>query len=179
MANTVKDLNVLLASLDALCIKSRGFSFNVESRDFYEYHTFLNLTIEMLHKAGYDVGERVRSLKGHANYSVAELRRLSMIKDVPSVVTDPAEMVECLLPDYEMLAAHCNSIFKATAKAGDSGTVALVSGLTSKLEHFAWELRVMQKGAAVKQEDRGRAMQQAMSRGLVSPKAANRHLANT
>lgn len=139
----LQQLNVLLASIDALCIKSRGFAFNVVSKDFYEYHTFLNLTIEFLHKAAYDVGERVRSLGGLANFSVKEIVRLSIIKDVDKAIIDPRVMVSGLLPDYVALAGITNKIFAESAKKPDSGTVALVSSLTKQFEHFAWELRVM------------------------------------
>lgn len=143
---TIYDLNILNASIDALCIKTRGFSANIESPSFYEYHTFLNLTIDMMHKASYDTGERVRSLWGIANHSIADITRQSVIKDVTEAVTDTEKMVDLLLPDYEKIAKLCRDIFKSTAKAGDAGTVALVTSLASKFEHFAWELGAMQKG---------------------------------
>lgn len=155
---TITALNVLNASIDALCIKTRGFSANIESPNFYEYHSFLNLTIEMMHKASYDTGERVRSLWGIANHSIEDITRQSVVKDVIDAVTDPSQMVDILLPDYDKISKMCRDIFKSTGKAGDAGTVALVTSLAKNFEHFAWELGVMKEGGYDKDDDDGKPM---------------------
>ena len=142
-AEIAKQLNVLQASIDALCIKSRGFTANVVSADFYEYHSFLNLTIKYLQEASYDVSERTRSLDAWANISIADIQQKSKIQDVQTVITRPEEMVAELLQDYVTLSNWARGIFRMAASVGDAGTIALMANTTKQLEHFQWELRVM------------------------------------
>ena len=142
-AEIAKQLNVLQASIDALCIKSRGFTANVISPDFYEYHSFLNLTIKYLQEASYDVSERIRSLGGWANISVADIQQKSKIVDVKSVITRPEEMVALLLQDYVTVSNGARGIFRMAASVGDGGTIALMVKTTNQLEHFLWELSAM------------------------------------
>src|SRR3984957_17829245 len=92
-AEIAKQLSVLQASIDALCIKSRGFTANIVSPDFYEYHSFFNLTIKYLQDANYEVAERIRSIDAWANISVADIQKKTKIKDAQSLITSPEEMV--------------------------------------------------------------------------------------
>jgi starvation-inducible DNA-binding protein len=138
-----KQLKILQATIDALCIKSRGFTANIVSPDFYEFHSFFNLTIKYLQEASYDVAERVRSLGAMANTTIADIQQKTKILDASSVVTDPAEMVAELWKDYIVASSQARGIFRMAASIGDAGTIALATKTTNQLEHFLWELRVM------------------------------------
>jgi DNA-binding ferritin-like protein len=136
--------NVLQASVQALLIKTRGFTFNIVSKDFYEFHTLFNLHIEYLQKAIYEIGERIRSLGPVAAVTgVREVQALSQVRDAVPGITDPAVMVSDLLADYATLSSIARGIFKDAAAVGDAGTIALITRTTMQLEHFQWELRVM------------------------------------
>jgi DNA-binding ferritin-like protein len=145
-AEIAMQLGILQATIDALCIKSRGFSANVVSADFYEYHSFLNLTIEYLQKASYDVSERIRSLNAWANISIADIREKSKVVDARSIISSPPEFITELSRDYETASNRARGIFRMAATVGDAGTIALMSQTTFKLEHFLWEINVMAKG---------------------------------
>ncbi len=144
--NVVNDLNILLATIDGLCIKSRGFTFNLMGLNFYEMHTFLNLTIEYMHTTGYNIGERIRSLGGIANFSVQQIIDNSLITDVYAPISNGLDIVNNLLPDYTKITQLAQNIFKNAGPQGDAGTIALVTGIALKMEHFAWEIRMMTKG---------------------------------
>jgi len=147
-AEIAKQLSILQASIDALCIKSRGFTANIVSPDFYEYHSFLNLTIKYLQDANYEIAERIRSIDAWANISVADIQKKTKIKDAQSLITSPEEMVAELLQDYEKVSNLTRGIFRMAASIGDGGTIALMVNTTKQLEHFLWELRVMsEKGS--------------------------------
>lgn len=141
----IKQLGILQASIDGLCIKSRGFTANIVSPDFYEYHSFLNLTIKYLQDATYEVAERIRSVDpdGWANISVADIQKKSKIADAKSLVTIPSEMIAELIGDYVIVSNLSRGIFRMAASVGDAGTIALMTKTTSQLEHFLWELRTM------------------------------------
>lgn len=136
-------LNVLFASMEILCIKSRGFTFNIMSKDFYEFHSFFNLTIKFLQDNSYEIAERVRSLGELALVSADEIIHRSLVKNEQRTITDPSMMTQELLHDYSMLASWCRQIFKVAGSAGDAGTVGLMTKTTGQLEHFQWELRSM------------------------------------
>jgi DNA-binding ferritin-like protein len=136
-------LNTLQASIDMLCIKTRGRSVNLFNSSFYEHHTFLNLTVEYLQKTSYNISERVKSLQGTANYAVEQIQNLSIIKDAKDLIDTPQKIYQSLISDYEVIAELGQKIFKTSASNGDAGTVALVTGIVNQIEHFAWEIRVM------------------------------------
>jgi len=141
--NIVEHLQALQATLDMLCIKTRGFSFNVVEESFYEFHSFLNLTIDYLHKESYEVAERVRSIDAMANYALADVSSKSRIKDAEKLVTSFPEMVKELLADYEIVSDLARRIFHMATEVVDAGTIALATSLALKIEHFMWEIRVM------------------------------------
>jgi starvation-inducible DNA-binding protein len=144
-----KQLKILQASVDALCIKSRGFTANVVTADFYEYHSFLNLTIDYLQKTSYEVSERIRSvgtINAMANTTIADIQQMSKIQDAKSVVTNPQDMVAELVQDYMTVSNLTRGIFKMAAQVGDGGTIALMVGVTKQFEHFWWALNAMSSG---------------------------------
>lgn len=142
-AEISRQLGIFQATIDALCVKSRGFTANIVSPNFYENHTFLNLTITYLQETSYEVAERNRSIGGWANISVADIKQKSIISDARSIVTSPAEMVAELLQDYVTVSNQARGISKMATSVGDAGTIALMTQTTKQLEHFQWELRVM------------------------------------
>lgn len=142
-----KQLKILQATVDALCIKTRGFTANIISADFYEYHTFFNLTVKYLQEASYDISERVRSLGSMANTTIADIQSMSKIQDAQSVVNLPKDMVTELLKDYGTVSNLVRGIFRMAASVGDAGTIALATRTTNQLEHFWWELDVMVQGS--------------------------------
>lgn len=142
-AEISKQLGILQATIDALCIKSRGFTVNIVSPDFYEYHSFLNLTVKYLQDASYEVAERNLSIGGWGNISVDDIKQKSKISDARSLVTNPTEMIAELLQDYVTVSNQARGIFRMAASVGDGGTIALMVSTTKQLEHFQWELRVM------------------------------------
>jgi DNA-binding ferritin-like protein len=139
----IKQLQVLEASLDMTCIKSRGFSKNVVAQSFYEFHTFLNLTIECLHHESYHVGERIRSLGGMANFCLEDIENKSAVKDQGKLLTDFGQMVDVLHTDWKTLSDLARNIFKAAGENGDAGTIGCIAPITTKIEHFLWELGAM------------------------------------
>jgi starvation-inducible DNA-binding protein len=145
-AEIAKQLKILQASVDALCIKTRGFTANIVSADFYEFHSFFNLTVKYLQEASYDISERVRSLGVQANTSVADIQQMTKIVDAKFVATKPADMVAELLQDYATVSTRARGIFKMAASVGDAGTIALVTQTAKQLEHFQWELGAMSDG---------------------------------
>jgi DNA-binding ferritin-like protein len=142
-AEICKQLNILMATANALCIKTRGFSSNIISLDFYEHHSFFNLTIDYLVKLVYNTSERVRSLGEFANVSIADVVQKSVIQDVQVVVTDPKIMVAALWQDYVTISNLVRGIFRMASAVGDAGTIGFITGVELQIEHFRWELGVM------------------------------------
>lgn len=142
----VKSLKEIQATLDQLCIKSKGFTYNILSENFYEYHSFLNLTIEWLEHSSYEVAERVRSVGGIANYSLKDITDMSQIDDEKSMSTDYDDMLPKLLKGYQTISKLACSLFKDAAANADAGTVGLMTCLAGKADHYAWEIGAMIDG---------------------------------
>jgi len=143
LEETIDKLNELEASICVTRIKVSGFTSNLITPSFYEYHSFLNLLVEWLEKASYDLKERVKALNGTANYSMAVIKHLSFIKDEVTAITDPPKIVDALYDDFVTLSDHSREIFKMSGEVADAGTIGLMTQIAFKAEHFAWELNKM------------------------------------
>src|SRR3954470_22273133 len=83
--NAVRDisgaLNVLLADLFALYVKTKNFHWNVSGPHFRDYHLLLDEQADQIFAITDTVAERVRKVGGTTLHSIGQIARLQRIKD--------------------------------------------------------------------------------------------------
>src|SRR5580693_9736382 len=83
-------LNVLLADVFALYLKTKNFHWHMSGPHFRDYHLLLDEQADQIFKVTDDIAERVRKIGGETIRSIGHIARLQRIAD----------------NDYEFLPAH-------------------------------------------------------------------------
>jgi len=83
-ANATKDLsgalNILLADVFALYIKTKNFHWHMSGSHFRDYHLLLDEQADQIYAIGDDVAERVRKLGGTTIRSIGQIGRLQRVR---------------------------------------------------------------------------------------------------
>src|SRR6184192_3879183 len=104
-------LNVLLADLFALYLKTKNFHWHVSGPHFRDYHLLLDEQADQIFAITDPVAERVRKLGGATLRSIGEIARLQRRADNDADYVSPLDMLAELRDDNmrlasEMRAAH-------------------------------------------------------------------------
>jgi starvation-inducible DNA-binding protein len=89
-SNAVRDisgaLNIVLADVFALYMKTKNFHWHMSGPHFRDYHLLLDEQAEQIFAATDDIAERVRKIGGTTLHSVGHVSRLDTKADEISVV---------------------------------------------------------------------------------------------
>src|SRR5262249_54457398 len=99
-------LNILLADIFALYVKTKNFHWHVSGPHFRDYHLLLDEQGEQIFAMTDDVAERVRKIGGRTLHSVGEIGRLKRVLDNDADYVTPLDMLAELRDDNEQLVAH-------------------------------------------------------------------------
>src|SRR5258708_10832013 len=106
-ANATKDLsgalNILLADVYALYIKTKNFHWHVSGPHFRDYHLLLDDQATQIDAMTDMIAERVRKLGGTTIRSVAHIKRLQRVLDNDAEYVTPLDMIAELREDNHTL----------------------------------------------------------------------------
>jgi DNA-binding ferritin-like protein len=141
------ELIELYATAFILHHKLTVFAVEINSPSFYEHHTFMNAMAAAvgMNDVGmcYRIRERIKVLHGTVPSDLQENIKLSRISFEKKAPTDPVKMYKILYEDFKTFGAMCELIFERNAKEGIAGTVALISSICEKADHYYWETGAM------------------------------------
>ena len=133
-------LNVLLADLFALYMKTKNFHWHVSGPHFRDYHLLLDEQADQLFAITDPVAERVRKLGGTTLHLVAHIARLQRIPDNDADYVSPLDMLAELRDDNQRLAAHMRATHGICDEHGDVATASLLEVWIDEAEKRAWFL---------------------------------------
>jgi len=133
-------LKTLLGTQFAYYVKSHGFHWNVESRDFYQYHKFFQKIYEDAYSAVDPLAEYIRTLE---EYSPGSMERFLELSVVPGQTKVPRAqlMIEELLADSETIVDLLNQCFAAATNENKQDIANFIAERLSQQNKFAWQLR--------------------------------------
>ena len=99
-------LNLLLADMLALYMKSKNFHWHVSGPHFRDYHLLLDDQAGQVFATTDAIAERVRKLGGKTLRSIGHIARLQRLLDNDSDDVGPRDMLEELRQDNVQLAAR-------------------------------------------------------------------------
>ncbi len=147
----VKDASALAAGLTQavadtyrLIFKTHAYHWNVEGPLFYSVHHLTDEQYKEMFPAADDLAERIRALGQLAPFSLAEVMKLSVIKDLAALPTT-LEMVEDLAKDHAAVAVGFHTLFKLAEENNDPVTADLATRRSAFHEQAAWMLRATAK----------------------------------
>jgi starvation-inducible DNA-binding protein len=141
-SNTTSALQVVLADVYLLALKTHGFHWNVEGPTFPQLHALFGTQYEALFEAADEVAERIRALKTQAPGSFEQFKKIATIREQTGALAADA-MVTQLASDYDALAIDVQKGINVAADADDVGTEDLLTGLLRDAHKQAWMLRAI------------------------------------
>ena len=133
-------LKTLLGTQFAYYVKVHAFHWNIESPDFYQYHTFFQAIYEDAYSAIDPTAEYLRSLQ---EYSPGSMERFLELSVIPGQTKVPRAqlMIEELLSNSETMVDLLNQCFAAATKENKQDIANFIAERLSQTNKFAWQLR--------------------------------------
>jgi starvation-inducible DNA-binding protein len=136
----VRGLSTLLADTYTLYLKTHNFHWNVQGPMFQPLHQLFEDQYTELATAVDEVAERIRALGEFAPASYAAFSKLTSVKEAAGP-TKSQDMIRQLLEGHEIVARSASNALPAAEKAGDQGTLDLLTQRLRVHEKTAWMLR--------------------------------------
>jgi len=143
-AEATKDLaaalNVLLADLFALYVKTKNFHWHVSGPHFRDYHLLLDEQADQIFAITDPVAERVRKLGGTTLHSIGHIAKLQRIKDNDADFVTPQDMLAELRDDNLRLISQMRETHSVCDERRDVATASLLEVWIDEAERRAWFL---------------------------------------
>ncbi len=128
-ANATKDLtgglNILLADVYALYIKTKNFHWHMSGPHFRDYHLLLDDQATEIDAMTDVIAERVRKLGGGTIRSIGHIKRLQRVLDNDADFVTPLDMLAELRDDNIQLTKHMRSLHEVCDEHNDIATASL------------------------------------------------------
>jgi starvation-inducible DNA-binding protein len=140
VASICEDLNLVVADLFALFLKTKNFHWHVSGPHFRDYHLLLDEQASEILASIDPLAERVRKLGGETLRSIGHIGRIQTIKDNNEDFVAPTDMLRELMADNKHLVAKLRECHEACEKYGDTATASLIETVIDDAEKRAWFL---------------------------------------
>src|SRR5215468_6410464 len=142
--NAVRDLagalNILLADMFGLYLKTKNFHWHVSGPHFRDYHLLLDEQGEQIFATTDDIAERVRKVGGTTLRSIGHIARLQRVADNDADFVTPRDMLAELREDNAQLADRMRATHEVCDEHGDVATASLLEVWIDEAERRAWFL---------------------------------------
>jgi starvation-inducible DNA-binding protein len=133
-------LNVLLADVFALYLKTKNFHWHVSGPHFRDYHLLLDEHGDQIFATTDAIAERVRKIGGITLRSIGEISRLQRIQDNDAEFVIPKDMLAELRDDNKDLAAKMRETHGLCGEHNDVATASLLEVWIDEAERRTWFL---------------------------------------
>ena len=142
--NAVRDisgaLNILLADMFALYVKTKNFHWHVSGPHFRDYHLLLDEHGDQIFATTDAIAERVRKIGGVTVRSIGHIGRLQRVLDNDADYVTPQDMLAELRDDNKQLTAHMRETHDLCDEGGDVATASLLEVWIDEAERRTWFL---------------------------------------
>jgi len=133
-------LNVLLADVFALYLKSKNFHWHMSGPHFRDYHLLLDEQADQIFAMTDEIAERVRKIGGVTIRSIGHVARLQRLSDNDADYVDAPDMLAELREDNRMLLASMREIHDLCDEENDVATASLLEVWIDETERRIWFL---------------------------------------
>jgi starvation-inducible DNA-binding protein len=142
--NAVRDLagalNILLADMFGLYVKTKNFHWHVSGPHFRDYHLLLDEQGEQIFATTDAIAERVRKIGGTTLRSIGHIGRLQRVEDNDADFVTPRDMLAELRDDNKELTARMRETHDLCDEHGDVATASLLEVWIDEAERRTWFL---------------------------------------
>jgi starvation-inducible DNA-binding protein len=143
-SNAVKDisgaLNVTLADMFGLYLKTKNFHWHMSGPHFRDYHLLLDEQAEQIFATTDALAERVRKIGGMTLRSIGHIGRLQRILDNDADFVTPMDMLAELRDDNQQLTARLRETHGLCDEHGDVASASLLEVWIDEAERRTWFL---------------------------------------
>lgn len=133
-------LNLLLADIFALYLKTKNFHWHMSGPHFRDYHLLLDEQSDQIFAMTDPIAERVRKIGGTTIRSIGHVGQLQRIVDNDEDQVGPAAMLGELRDDNRKLNFDMRLAHDICTGLGDIATASLLEEWIDEAEHRAWYL---------------------------------------
>jgi starvation-inducible DNA-binding protein len=138
--NITAELNVLLADVFALYLKTKTFHWHVSGPHFRDYHLLLDERGDQIFAMTDDIAERVRKLGGTTIRSIGHIARLKHIADNDAGYVEPQDMLNELREDNRAVMGRMIEIHDLCGDANDVATASVLENWIDETQRRVWFL---------------------------------------
>jgi starvation-inducible DNA-binding protein len=142
--NAVRDvsgaLNLLLADMFALYMKTKNFHWHISGPHFRDYHLLLDEQADQIFAATDAIAERVRKIGGTTLHSIGQISRQQRILDNDADFVAPDDMLAELRDDNKQLTASLRETHDLCDEHGDVASASLIENWIDEAERRTWFL---------------------------------------
>ncbi len=133
-------LNLILADVFALYLKTKNFHWHVSGPHFRDYHLMLDDFGGELFAMTDPLAERVRKLGGGTLTSIGQISRLQRVLDNDAEYVEPGDMLAELCEDNRDLVSRLREAHNVCDQYNDTAGASLIENWIDETEKRAWFL---------------------------------------
>src|ERR1700680_4777525 len=133
-------LNILLADMFALYLKTKNFHWHLSGPHFRDYHLMFDEQAEQIFAMTDPIAERMRKIGESTIRSVGDIARQQRVLDNDAEYVDPADMLAELCEDNKTLAARLREAHNVCEEYRDMATASLIEVWIDETERRTWFL---------------------------------------
>jgi starvation-inducible DNA-binding protein len=142
--NAIRDvagaLNILLADMLALYLKTKNFHWHVSGPHFRDYHLLLDEQADQIFATTDAIAERVRKIGGTTVRSIGHVSRLQRVLDNDADFVTPMDMLAELRDDNKQLVASLRETHELCDEHHDVASASLIEVWIDEAERRTWFL---------------------------------------
>ncbi len=140
VAEISESLNLLLADVFALYLKTKSFHWHISGPHFRDYHLLLDEQAAQIFAMTDLIAERTRKIGATALHSISDITRHQRLKDNDAEFVTPKEMLAELCADNQQLTRYLRSAHKVCERHNDVATTSLIEIWIDETERRTWFL---------------------------------------
>ena len=133
-------LNLILADVFALYLKTKNFHWHVSGPHFRDYHLMLDDFGGELFAMTDPLAERVRKLGGRTLTSIGQISRLQRVLDNDAEYVEPGDKLAELCEDNRDLVSRLREAHNVCDQYNDTAGASLIENWIDETEKRAWFL---------------------------------------
>ena len=133
-------LNLLLADVFALYVKTKNFHWHMSGPHFRDFHLMLDEQADQLYAMTDPIAERVRKLGGRTLRSIGEIKRLQRVLDNDADFVTPIDMLAELREDNRQMTVAMRQVHNVCDEHRDVASASLLEVWIDESERRTWFL---------------------------------------
>ena len=133
-------LNLLLADVFALYLKTKNFHWHVSGPNFRDYHLLFDEQADQIFAMTDPIAERVRKLGGTTIHSIAQIARTTRVLENEKDYVEPSDMVAELRDDNKDLVGRLRAVHGVCSEHNDVASTSLIEQWIDETERRHWFL---------------------------------------